>query len=77
MEKDKEVPLILERPFLATEDAWIGVKDKIIMLQINGEKVVFDVNHAMKFSQEIYECKRMDVIEQCMQEVLEKPEELN
>ena len=47
------------------------------MLQINGEKVVFDVDHVIKFLQEIYECKRMNVIEQCMQKAIDKAEELN
>ena len=29
----------------------------------------------MKFPQEVFECKRIDMIEQCMQEVLDKAEE--
>ena len=31
MEEDREVPLILGRPFLATADAWIRVKDKKVL----------------------------------------------
>ena len=37
IEEDKEVPLILERPFMATGDAWLGVKDKVVVFQVNGE----------------------------------------
>lgn len=50
MKKDKEVPLILGRPFLATGDAWIGVKDNIIQFNFSGENVVFNVDQAMKYS---------------------------
>ena len=28
---DEEVPLILRRPFLATGEAWFGVKDKVVV----------------------------------------------
>ena len=28
---DEKVPLILGRPFLATGDAWFGVKDKVVV----------------------------------------------
>ena len=31
IEEDKEVSLILERPFMATGDAWLGVKDKVVV----------------------------------------------
>ena len=31
VEEDKEVPLILDRPFMATGDAWLGVKDKVVV----------------------------------------------
>ena len=44
----EEVPLILGRPFMATGDAWLGVKDKIVVFQVNGEKVAIDVDNMMK-----------------------------
>ena len=39
IEVDDKVPLILGRPFFTTGDAWIGVKDKIVVFQVNGEPV--------------------------------------
>lgn len=47
MEKDKDVLLILEKPFFATGDAWIGVKDKTIVFNFNNDKVTFDVDYAI------------------------------
>ena len=44
----EKVPLILGRPFMATGDAWLGVKDKIVVFQVNGEKVAIDVDNMMK-----------------------------
>ena len=48
LDVDKEVPLILGRPFLATGDAWIGVKDKVVVFQVNGERVVLNMDKVMK-----------------------------
>lgn len=74
MEKDQEVPLILGRLLLATGDAWIGVKDKTIVFNINGEQVVFYVNHALKHPQEIQKYCRIDFVEQCVQHNLVREE---
>ena len=45
---DEKVPLILGKPFLATGDAWFGVKDKVIVFQVNGEKVILNMDKVMK-----------------------------
>ena len=44
----EEVPLILDRPFMATGDSWLGVKDKILVFQVNGEKVAIDADNMIK-----------------------------
>ncbi|CAA0841015.1 Unknown protein, partial [Striga hermonthica] len=43
MEEDNEVPLILERPFLAAEDALIDVKKGELTLRVNDEHVLFSI----------------------------------
>ena len=71
VEIDKATPLIIGRPFLATGDAWIGVKDKIVVLQVNGEKLVLNVDKAMQYPAEPVQVHQVDQIEQCVQEVME------
>lgn len=74
MKKDKEVPLILDRPFLATGDAWIGVKNKIIVFNFDGEKVIFDVHQTMKHPSEKMDRYNMNLVDHCVQEVLRTQE---
>ena len=45
---EEEVPLILRRPFLATGDTWISVKDKVVVFQVNGERVILNMDKVMK-----------------------------
>ena len=45
---DEEVSLILGRPFLATGDAWFGVKDKVVVFQVNGERVILNMDKVIK-----------------------------
>lgn len=44
MEKNKGVPIILERPFLATGDVVMGVRKISITFRVNSEEVTFDAN---------------------------------
>ena len=37
MEEDEDVPILFRRPFLATGDALIGVKDRVITFRVNSE----------------------------------------
>nr|XP_043639333.1 uncharacterized protein LOC122610406 [Erigeron canadensis] len=48
MEADINVPLILGRPFLMTADAIIRVKAKEISLGVGDDRVVFNVDKALK-----------------------------
>lgn len=48
-EADIEVPIILGRPFLATGQMPIDVKKRELSMQVNKEKVVFNVFNAMKY----------------------------
>ncbi|KAL8535814.1 hypothetical protein ACS0TY_011450 [Phlomoides rotata] len=48
MVEDKAIPLILERPFLATGGAMINVRNGELTLDVGGEKVSFNIFKAMK-----------------------------
>ncbi|KAL8548467.1 hypothetical protein ACS0TY_007678 [Phlomoides rotata] len=49
MVEDRAIPLILGRPFLATGGAMIDVRNGELTLDVNGEKVSFNIFKAMKF----------------------------
>ena len=48
MEEDKQIPLLLGRPFLATEAALINVKKGELTLRVGEEKVHFNLNQSLK-----------------------------
>nr|GEW11434.1 reverse transcriptase domain-containing protein [Tanacetum cinerariifolium] len=50
MEEDSKVPLILGRPFLHTADAVIRVKQKQLNLGVGIERMIFNIDSAMKHS---------------------------
>ncbi|GJU32399.1 reverse transcriptase domain-containing protein [Tanacetum coccineum] len=50
MEEDSKVPLILGRPFLHTADAVIRVKQKQLNLVVGTERMIFNIDSAMKHS---------------------------
>ena len=50
MEEDKEVPIILGKPFLATGWAFIDVQKGELKLMVQDEEVTFYVFNAMKHS---------------------------
>ena len=76
--EDKEVPLILGRPFMATGDAWLDVKDKVVVFQVNGEQVIFNLDRAMKRpreEEEDFSVGEVDVIRSCVLDVWQEEEE--
>ena len=48
IEEDKQVPLLLRRPILATGAALIDVKKKELTLKVGDEVVYFNLNHSLK-----------------------------
>ena len=48
IEEDKQVPLLLGRPFLATGVALINVKKEELTLKVGDEAVHFNLNHSLK-----------------------------
>ena len=48
MEEDKQAPLLLGRPFLATGSTLIDVKKGELTLRVGEEAVNFNLNHSLK-----------------------------
>ena len=48
-EADREVPIILGRPFLATGKTLIDVQKGELTMRVNDQEVTFSVLDAMKF----------------------------
>ena len=63
MQEDKEVPIILGRPFLATGRATIDVQKGELKLRVQEEEVTFNVFNAIKHPHDNDSCFRVDVLE--------------
>ncbi|GJT97911.1 reverse transcriptase domain-containing protein [Tanacetum coccineum] len=69
MEKDSKVPLILGRPFLHTAVAVIRVKQKQLSLRVGTERMIFNIEPAMKHSYSNDDtCFSIDVIDEILEE---------
>nr|GEV38640.1 zinc finger, CCHC-type, retrotransposon Gag domain protein [Tanacetum cinerariifolium] len=69
MEVDSKVPLILGRPFLHTVDAVIRVKQKQLNLVVGTERMIFNIDSAMKHSYSNDDtCFSIDVIDEILEE---------
>ncbi|GJV87385.1 reverse transcriptase domain-containing protein [Tanacetum coccineum] len=68
MEEDSKIPLILGRPFLHTADA-IQVKQKQLNLGVGTERMIFNIDSAMKhFYSSNDTCFSIDVIDGILEE---------
>ncbi|KAJ9175384.1 hypothetical protein P3X46_013946 [Hevea brasiliensis] len=63
MEEDVQIPIILERPFLATAEAIIDIKYGRLTLKVGDEEVEFNLFNTMKHKFEPDECFKVDIIE--------------
>ncbi|GJW51634.1 reverse transcriptase domain-containing protein [Tanacetum coccineum] len=69
MEEDSKVPLLLGRPFLHTTDAVIRVKQKQLNLGVGTERMIFNIDSAMKHSYSNDDtCFSIDVIDEILEE---------
>ncbi|XP_073285458.1 uncharacterized protein [Primulina huaijiensis] len=64
MEEDREIPLILGRPFLATVKALIDVHKGELVLRLNDESVVFNVFQSIKYPNDTSDCFRIDATDE-------------
>ena len=60
-EADKEVPIILGRPFLATGRTLIDVQKGELTMRVQDEQVTFNVFKAMHFADDVEECSVINV----------------
>ena len=62
-EVDKEVPIILGRPFLATGKTLIDVQKGELTMRVNDQQVTFNVLEAMKNPDELEDCNFLSVVD--------------
>ncbi|KAH9801229.1 hypothetical protein KPL71_000949 [Citrus sinensis] len=62
-EADKEVPIILGRPFLATGKTLIDVQKGELTMRVNDQQVTFNVLDVMKSPDEIEDCNFISVMD--------------
>ncbi|GKC95595.1 DNA-directed DNA polymerase [Tanacetum coccineum] len=69
MKEDSKVPLILGRSFLHTADAVIRVKQKQLNLGVGTERMIFNIDSAIKYSYSNDDtCFSIDVIDEILEE---------
>lgn len=77
MEEDLKIPLLLGCPFHATGRALIDVQKGQLTLRINEKEIRFNIYKAMKMMDEPEVCKRIDMVQTCIQEVLKIEEPID
>ncbi|XP_058189228.1 uncharacterized protein LOC131306817 [Rhododendron vialii] len=71
-EEDREIPLLLGRPFLATGRTLIDVQQGKLILRVQDEQVTFEVFEAMKYPSTTDTCFNIDVIDELVVENFEE-----
>ncbi|XP_024980870.1 uncharacterized protein LOC112517718 [Cynara cardunculus var. scolymus] len=72
-EADKDIPIILGRPFLATERTLIDVQKGELTKRLQDQKVTFNVFNSLKYPHYLEECSRISEIEEmCLEEGIQK-----
>ncbi|KAG9458328.1 hypothetical protein H6P81_002836 [Aristolochia fimbriata] len=74
MEVDKNLPIILGRPFLAIAGAIIDCKQGNLTLRLNNDTISFNIKEAMKQPTIPHDnfCLSIDVIDSCIAEMEEE-----
>ena len=62
IEEDKEIPIILGRPFLATGKAMIDVQKGELKLRVQNDEVRFSVFNAVRHPTESDACFMIEVV---------------
>ncbi|XP_062102938.1 uncharacterized protein LOC133813922 [Humulus lupulus] len=70
-EADREVPIILRRPFLATGRTLIAVQKGELTMRVKNEQVTFNVFKAMRFPNEVEECYVVSLVDSLASKELE------
>ncbi|KAI4330107.1 hypothetical protein MLD38_028414 [Melastoma candidum] len=75
-EADREVPIILGRPFLATGRTLIDVQKGELTMRVHDQEVTFNIDKAMKMPNEVDECRYVDILEEVTVETILEAYEL-
>ncbi|KAI4384140.1 hypothetical protein MLD38_009904 [Melastoma candidum] len=75
-EEDREVPIILGRPFLATGRTLIDVQKGELTMRVHDQEVTFNMDKAMKMPNEVDECRYVDILEEVTVETILEAYEL-
>ncbi|XP_019435877.1 PREDICTED: uncharacterized protein LOC109342327 [Lupinus angustifolius] len=62
--KDKEIPLILGRPFMRTTKMGIDMENGKLLVRVADDEIEFDIFHAMHHPKDKGQCLQLDVIEE-------------
>ena len=73
MDEDRDIPIILGRPFLATGKALIDVQKGELRLRVQDEEVTFNVFKAMKLPEASDDVFRVDVLDTVVAEISNVP----
>nr|XP_016502051.1 PREDICTED: uncharacterized protein LOC107820303 [Nicotiana tabacum] len=65
---DKEIPIILGRPFLATRRALIDCETRELKMRLNDEEVIFNVQQSMGRPNEYANCSLVEAADVILQE---------
>ncbi|KAI3677555.1 hypothetical protein L6452_36821 [Arctium lappa] len=76
-EADKDIPILLGRPFLATGRTLIDVQKGELTMRLQDQKVTFNVFNSLKYPDDVEDCSTLSVIESmCDEEGVRKAGEL-
>ena len=73
MDEDRDIPIILGRPFLATGKALIDVQKGELRLRVQDEEVTFNVFKAMKLPEASDDVFRVDILDTVVAEISNIP----
>ena len=71
-EADKEVPIILGRPFLATGKTLIDVQKGELTMRVNDQQVTFNVLEAMRNPDEVEDFNFLSVVDVVVADIMER-----
>lgn len=71
-EADKEVPIILGRPFLATGKTLIDVQKRELAMRVNDQQVTFNVLEAMRNPDEVEDCNFLSVVDFIVADIMDR-----
>ncbi|XP_050920011.1 uncharacterized protein LOC127137605 [Lathyrus oleraceus] len=72
MPEDKEIPLILGRPFLETGRCMIDIEEGIMTLKVYDEELKIDVRNTMQYKDDIGTSHTVEIIDQVISQEIEK-----